>query len=262
VHAGAHDDSAAARAVRVADAAAPDDDARRREVRAFDVLRQSLDVDLRVVDHGDDPVDHLGEVVGRDVRGHPDRDPRRSVHEQVRKPGGEDGRLAPGLVVVGDEIDGVRVDVAEHLGGQPGEPALGVTHGRRRIVVDVPEVPLAVDERVAHRERLSEADERVVDRRIAVGMVGAHHVADDARTLLVRPVRLHPGLVHAEENAPVDRLEPVAHVREGARDDHAHRVVEEARAHLLLELARLDASGAEAFHTRHPGTSRPSRSAR
>jgi hypothetical protein len=75
-----------------------------------------------------------------------------------------------------------------------------------------------------------------------VRVVRPHHVADDPRALLVRPVRLHAGLVHPVEDAAVDRLEPVAHVRQRARDDHAHRVVEEARAHLLLELARLDAA--------------------
>jgi hypothetical protein len=41
------------------------------------------------------------------------------------------------------------------------------------------------------------------------------------------------------------RLQAVAHVGERPGDDHAHRVIEEARAHLLLELATLDAAGAE-----------------
>jgi hypothetical protein len=200
--------------------------------------------------------------VGRDVRRHPDRDAGGAVHEQVREAGGQDVGLAPGLVVVGTEVDGVRVNVAEQLRGKPREAAFRVSHGGSRIVVDVPEVALAVDERVAQRERLRHPDERVVDGRVPVGVVGAHHVADDPRALLVRPVRLHPGLVHAEEHAAVHRLEPVAHVRERARDDHAHGVVEEARAHLLLELARLDPSRAERLDARHRGSARPLRSAR
>jgi hypothetical protein len=76
-----------------------------------------------------------------------------------------------------------------------------------------------------------------------VRVVRAHDVADDARALEPRPVRLQPRLVHRVEDAPVHRLQPVAHVRQGARDDHAHRVVEKARAHLLLELAPLDPAG-------------------
>src|SRR5581483_7981073 len=154
--------------------------------------------------------------------------------------------------------------VPQELGREPGQPALGVAHGGRRVVVQRAEVALPVDERVAHREGLREADERVVDGGVAVRVVVAHHGADDARALLVRPVRLHAVLVHAVEDVPVHRLEAVAHVRQRARDDHRHRVVEEARAHLLLELARLDAAGAErlADHLRHRGSAPPSRLAR
>ena len=48
-------------------------------------------------------------------------------------------------------------------------------------------------------------------------------------------------------------LEAVADVRQRAADDDAHRVVEVARAHLLLELARLDAAGAQRLYDiRHP----------
>ncbi len=262
VRAGAHDDPAATRPVRVLDAASADDDRTGREVRALDVLREPLDVDVRVVDHRDDPVHDLGEIVRRDVRRHADRDPGRAVDEQVREARREDGRFLPRLVVVRDEVDGVRVDVPQHLGGEAREPALGVAHRRGRITVDVPEVALAVDERIAHRERLGETDEGVVDRLVAVRVVGAHDVADDARALLVRAVRLHAGLVHPEEDTPVHRLQAVAHVGERTRDDDAHRVVEEARAHLLLELASLDAARAQRFDARHRGISRHGRSAR
>ena len=119
-------------------------------------------------------------LCGRNVRRHADRDTGRAVDEQVRQPRRQDRRLAARLVVVRLEVDGVRVDVAEHLGRHSREPALRVAHGRRRVAVDVAEVPLAVDERIAHRERLRQADERVVDRLVAVRVVGAHHVADDA----------------------------------------------------------------------------------
>ena len=172
--------------------------------------------------------------------------PDEPLTSRFGKRAGSDRRLAARLVVVRLEVDRVRVDVAEQLGRQAREPALRVPHRRGGVAVDVPEVPLAVDERVPHRKRLSESDERVVDRGVAVRVVLPHHGADDVRALLVRPARLHPGLVHPVEDAPVHRLETVAHVGQRPRDDDAHRVVEEARAHLLLELARLDSSGAQA----------------
>ena len=47
-------------------------------------------------------------------------------------------------------------------------PALGVPVGGRRIAVDGAEVPLPVDERVAHREVLGQAHQGVVGGRVAV----------------------------------------------------------------------------------------------
>ena len=61
------------------------------------------------------------------------------------------------------------------------------------------------------------------------------------------------GVVHAPEHAAMHGLQAIADVREGAPDDDAHRVVDVARAHLLLELTRLDAAGSErlADHVGH-----------
>ena len=215
VGARAHDDAAAAGAIRVADPAAADDDRAGREVGPLDVLHQPFDGDLRVVDHRDDRVDRLAEVMRRHVRRHADGDAGRAVDEEVREAGRQHGRLAPRLVVVRLEVDGVRVDVAQELGRELREARLGVARRGGRVVVDRAEVALAVDERVAQRERLRHADERVVDRLVAVRVVLAHHVADGGGRLLVRPVRLQAGLVHPVEDAPVHRLQPVAHVRAG-----------------------------------------------
>ena len=195
---------------------------------------------VRVVDVGDDRVDRLAQVVRRDVGRHPDRDAGGAVHEQVREARRQDQRLLPRLVVVGREVDGVRVDVAQHLGRELREARLGVAHRGRRVVVDRAEVALAVDERVAHREVLRHARERVVDRGVAVRVEVTHHVADHARALAVGARRLQAGLVHRVEHAAVDRLEAVAHVRQRAADDHAHRVIHVRGAHLLPQAARLD----------------------
>ena len=83
---GLQPDPAASGRVRVADPAASEDHPSGREVRALHVLHQALDVDLGVVDVRDHRVDRLAQVVRRDVRRHPDRDPRRAVDEQVREP--------------------------------------------------------------------------------------------------------------------------------------------------------------------------------
>ena len=222
---------------------------------------ETADVDRRLVDHRHDRVDDLSQVVGRHVGRHPDRDSRRAVDEQVREPRRQDERLAPRAVVVRPEVDGIGVDVPEQLRRDRRQARLRIAVGRGRVAVDVAEVPLWVDERIAERELLGHADEGVVDRRVAVRMEALHHLADHGGALDPGPVRLQPGLVHREQHAPVDRLQAVSDVGKRARHDHAHRVVEEARAHLLLELARLDPAGAERVCARHRA-SRTSRSAR
>src|SRR3712207_7377817 len=52
-------------------------------------------------------VDHLAQVVRRDVGGHADRDPARAVDQQVRDARRQHRGLLLGAVVVGLEIDGV-----------------------------------------------------------------------------------------------------------------------------------------------------------
>ena len=174
---------------------------------------EPVDVDRRVVDVGDRRGDHLAQVVRRDVRRHADGDPRRAVDEQVREARRQHRRLLLAPVVVGHEVDRVHVEVAQHLGGQAGEAGLGVAHRGGRVVVDRAEVALAVDQRVAHREVLGQADQRVVDRRVAVRVVVAHHLADDPCALRVAARRAEAELAHPEEDAAMDRLEAVADVR-------------------------------------------------
>ena len=211
--------TAAAGGVCLADPLAAEDDPRGREIRPLDVAHQPLDVDVGVLDVGDGGVDHLAQVVRRDVRGHPDRDPRAAVDEQVREPRRQHDRLLAAAVVGRDEVDGLGVDVAQHLRREPVEPRLGVAHRRGGIAVDVAEVPVSVDERVAHREVLGEPDERVVDRGVAVRVVLAHDLADDLRALDVLAVRLEVQLVHHVQNAAVNWLQTVPDVGQCAPDD-------------------------------------------
>ena len=119
-----------------------------------------------VLDQLDRRVDDLGEVVRRDVRRHADRDAGRAVDEEVRELRRQDHRLDERAVVVRRPVDRLLVDVvAEELRGELREPDLGVAHGRGVVAVDRAEVALAVDERVAQREVLRHAHDRVVDRR-------------------------------------------------------------------------------------------------
>jgi hypothetical protein len=231
----AHHHLAASRAVALAHAAEAVNDPGGGEVRRWHDLHQLVYRCVGVVQQVLAGVDDFVQVVRRDVGRHAYRDARAAVDQQVRQLRRQHQRLALAAVVVGAEIDSLLVDVGEHLVRDLREPDLGVAHRRRVVAVDAAEVALAVDQHVAQRERLRHAHNGVVDRRVAVRMVLAHHVADDARALLERPVPVVVLLVHREQHAAMHRLQAVARVGQGAADDHAHRVIEIRAPHLLFE---------------------------
>ncbi len=240
---GPHEDRAAPGPVGVADPAPAHDQAAGGEVRALDPLHQRVQQllvgRLEVVQVPGDAGRHLAQVVRRDLGGHPDRDALGPVDQQVGEPGGQDLGLRGATVVVVPEVDGVLVDVPQHLHRQRGQAALGVPHGRGRVVAGRAEVALAVDQRHPHRPGLRHPHQRVVDRAVAVRVVVAHDVADDPRALEEAAVGPEPAVVHRVQDAGVHRLEAVPHVGQRPPDDDRHRVVDVAALHLVLDVDRL-----------------------
>jgi hypothetical protein len=244
---GPHHDPAAAGPVAEVNARPAVDVACRREVGALHaqptcfvvVLHELIDGELRVAHQAHRGIDHLAQVVGRDVGGHAHGDAARPVDQQVRNPARQNERLTFGVVEVWTEGYGFFFDIREELRRESGHPDLGVPHRCGGVAVDRAEVPLPVDERVPHGEILRHANQRIVDRAVAVRVVLAQDVTDDAGALSVRTVPVHLLLVHRVENAPVNRFEAVPHVRNGSPDDDAHRVIEVRAPHLVFEGHRL-----------------------
>ena len=180
----------------------------------------------------------LAEIVRRNVGGHADGDAGRAIDQQVRNPGRHDRRFSLGTVVVRNEIDGVLVDVCQQFAGDARHPDFGVAHGGRRVAVHGTEVALPVHQQVAHRERLGHAHDGVVDRRVAVRVVLADDVADDAGGLLVGLGVVVAQFPHGVQDPPVHGLQAVPHVRQGATHDDAHGVVQIGLTHLVFEVYR------------------------
>ena len=194
---------------------------------------QILDAQRGIVDEGNAGVDHLAEIVRRDIGRHADGNAAGAVDQKVWKARRQDHRLALVAVVVGLEIDRVLCRCLRAATCRMGKAAFGIPHGRWRIAVDRAVVALPVDQRQAHGEILRHAHQRVVDRLVAVRVILTHHVADDAGGLHVFLVRRMAVLVHRKEDAPMHRLETVTRVGQRARHDHAHGVIEVAALHLL-----------------------------
>jgi hypothetical protein len=86
----------------------------------------------------------------------------------------------------------------------------------------------------------------IIDRRVAMGVVLAHDVADRARRFAVGPVPLIAGLAHRIEDAPVHGLQAVAHIGQRPGHDHAHGVIEVGTLHLLFDGDGRDVGGRRA----------------
>ena len=204
------------------------------KVRPGDDLHQVVQRDVRISDQRQRGVDDLAGVVRRDVCRHADGDAVGAVDQQVGELGRQDERLFLRLVVVRLEVDGVLVDIFQQQRGGLGQPDLGIAHRRRVIAVDRAEIALAVDQRQPHGEALRHAHHGVVDRGVAMRVILTHDVADHAGRLAIGLIRRVAGLVHAVQDASMHRLQPVAGVRQRARHDHAHGVIEVGAAHLLF----------------------------
>ena len=188
-----------------------------------------------MVDEVAERLHDLDEVVRGDVGGHAHGDAGRAVDQEVGQGGRQHGRLGLAAVVVGPEVDGVLVDRRRHRLGGGVHAALGVAHGRGRVVGRA-EVAVAVDEREPHRPRLDEAHEGVVDRAVAVRVQAAHDLADHAGALDVPAVVPQVQVVHRVEGATLHRLEAVAGVGDRAGVDHRVGVLDVARAHLVRDV--------------------------
>ena len=188
-----------------------------------------------------DAVGNLAEVVRRNVGGHADGDAGGTVDQQVGEARRQDGGFLVLAVVVVLEIDGFLVDVADHFHGQRGHLGFGVPRCRGAVVAGRTEVALAQGQRVTHGPVLDQADQGVVNGRVAVRVVLAHDFADHAGALVEGTVRPVAAVEHRVQHAAVDGLEAVADVGQGAADDHGHGVVQVGPLHFRLQVHLLHA---------------------
>ena len=198
-----------------------------RVVRAEHVFAQVGHARVGVFEQAHAGADDLVEVVRRHVGGHADRDAGGAVEQQVRQPRRHPGRLLQGAVEVRVPVDRALGQLAQQHLGDRREFGFGVAHRRERFrVVAGAEVALALDQRIAVRERLRHQHHRLVARAVAVRVVLADHVADGARGFLRLRARIEPELAHREDDAALHRLEAVAEERQGAVEHDVHRIVE------------------------------------
>ncbi len=175
-----------------------------RKVRPADKVEQRPVLGLRIVDQMHRGIGQFGEVVRRDRGRHPHRNPARAIGEQIgEQPGEHLGLLI--LAIVGRAIlDRPLVEPGHQLRRHPRQPRLGVAVGGGIIPVDIPEIPLPVDQRITQRPILRQPDHRVIHRLVAMRMIFADHIANHASGFLVGGSRIEPQQPHRPQQAAMD----------------------------------------------------------
>ena len=232
----AYHDLAAAGSVGGAYARATHDETAGREIRTRHTFHDLAELRVGIVDKQAHRVDGLAEVMGRYVGRHTDGDTVRAVDQEVREPRGQHRRLGEDVVEGRHEVDRVLIYIREHFRGDLAHPAFGIPVSRGWVAVDRAEVAVTVDEHIAHRKILSESYHSVIDRSVAVGMIFTQNFADGVGALAVRLRGGYAVLIHTVQYAPVDGLESVPYVRQSARHDDAHRIIEERLSHLAVDI--------------------------
>ena len=169
-------------------------------------------------------VDQLVQIVRRNVGGHAHGDAGRPIRQQVGKGGGHDDRLFQRAVIVGPEIHRVFGQPLHQKFRQRGQARLGVAAGGGVVAVDIAEVALPVDQRVAQVEILGEPRHRVIDRRVAMRVIIAHHIAGNLGRFAKAPGGRQAQLAHREQDAAMHRLQPVPGIGQGAVHDGGQRI--------------------------------------
>ena len=154
------------------------------------MVHQRFNARIRRFDQMKRGATDLRHIVRRNTRRHTYRNPLRAIGEQVWKASRQNHRLFILLIIGRFEIDGILIEAFKEQHARRCHFRFGIAHGGGTIAVNIAEITLSFDERVAGRKILTKLDQRVIDGLIAMRMELPHDVPDDASGLFVRPFRI------------------------------------------------------------------------
>ena len=240
------------------------------EVGAAHDVHQRRMVGIGIVDQQICGVDQLGDIVRRDAGRHADGDSARAIGEQIGEEAGKNLRLLILAIIGGSKLDRAFVQARHQVGGGLGQARFGIAHRRSIIAVDIAEIALPVDQRRAQRKILRQPHHRIIDRRVAMRVIFADDVADDAGAFLVgggvarrigrqhvraRPARLHAQQPHRPQQPAMHRLQPIAQIRQRPRRDGGQGIDQIALRKRFVERMVLDGVERVAKISHHIGDS-------
>ncbi len=223
-----HAHGAATVLVDFADLRAGGDDLRfGRIVRPLDDIQQLVQRGFRLLNQGDRRFRHFTQVVRRDIRRHPHGNTGGAVQQNVRQTGRQHLRLLHGAVEVRYPLHGALAQLAEQQFGIFRETGFGVTHCRERLrIVRRTPVTLAIDQRIAVRERLSHQHHRFITGAVAVRMVFTQHVTHGTGGFFKLGAGIQTQLRHRINDAALNGFQPITDKRQRPVHDDVHGIVQ------------------------------------
>jgi len=106
---------------------------------------------------------------------HPNRNPCRTIGQQIGEGGRQNNGLAPFPVIGAAKINGIVIYALQQPIGGFGQPCLSIPHGRWVI---------AIDQGIAHRKFLRQSHHGFINRTVAMGVIFTHDIPDDTRAFL------------------------------------------------------------------------------
>ena len=148
----------------------------------------------------------------RHVGGHTHCNTGRSIHQEVRDAGRQNGRLQQCIIEVGHEIHRFLIQVAQHFLTHAGQFDLCITHGGGGVAVNRSEVTLAEHQRITQRPFLRQTHHCKIYRGVAVRVILTHYFSYHTSRFLSIAGKSVVKLIHAEQHASMHRLEAVADI--------------------------------------------------
>ncbi|OQB54058.1 MAG: hypothetical protein BWX99_02271 [Deltaproteobacteria bacterium ADurb.Bin151] len=165
---------------------------------------------------------------------HANGNSRRAVEQQKRNAGSQQRRFLERFVIVGYIIDGVFFQIGQHFIGYASQPALRVTHGRRRITVYGTKVSLSIHQHIAQRKILRHPHHGVIDGCVTVRVILTHDIADDTCGFFVWLIVAVAHFVHRIQYSPMHRFQAVAYIGYCPADDDAHGIIHVGFFHFVF----------------------------
>ena len=170
----------------------------------------------------------------RDIGGHTHRNTRGTIDQQIWESGRKNGWFFFTFIIVRLKIDRIAVNIIQQKCGSFGQPSFGITHGGGAITIHRAKVTLPVNQLDPHGPRLSHTHHGIVNRGVTMRMVFTHHLTNCAGRFAVRFIVGKTAFMHGIQDATMNRLKTISHIRQRTADNNRHRIREVGGAHLLL----------------------------